>query len=154
MTRLSGGCQCGAVRFAVGKVIRASVCHCRMCQKAFGSAFGAFAVVDGVTWTRGAPKRFQSSNLVQRGFCADCGTPLTYEYVNDIGIAAGAFDTPDAIEMQHQLVPEMAVRWFHGIENLPLRSPEAQARSAEMQAKVVSHQHPDHDTATWPAEER
>ncbi len=34
---LTGGCQCGAVRFSVGRLGRASVCHCRMCQKAFGS---------------------------------------------------------------------------------------------------------------------
>jgi hypothetical protein len=34
----SGGCQCGAVRFRVdGELGRASICHCRMCQKAFGA---------------------------------------------------------------------------------------------------------------------
>jgi hypothetical protein len=34
----TGGCQCGAVRFRVeGALGDASVCHCRMCQKAFGA---------------------------------------------------------------------------------------------------------------------
>ena len=36
----SGGCQCGAVRFRVeGALGDASVCHCRMCQKANGSFY-------------------------------------------------------------------------------------------------------------------
>ncbi|HET7714155.1 MAG TPA: GFA family protein, partial [Bauldia sp.] len=30
----TGGCQCGAVRFRVAALGRASICHCRMCQKA------------------------------------------------------------------------------------------------------------------------
>ena len=39
-----GGCQCGAVRFSVGRLGRGSICHCRMCQKAFGSFFGPRAI--------------------------------------------------------------------------------------------------------------
>ena len=36
----SGGCQCGAVRFRVeGALGDASVCHCRMCQKASGNFY-------------------------------------------------------------------------------------------------------------------
>lgn len=34
---------------------------------------------------------FQSSNVVRRGFCADCGTPLTYEAPDGVAVAAGAF---------------------------------------------------------------
>ncbi|WP_042674698.1 GFA family protein, partial [Xanthomonas citri] len=76
----SGGCQCGAVRFHVrGALADASICHCRMCQKAFGAYYAPLVSVRGTEfrWTRGEPKRFASSTVVQRGFCADCGTPLT-----------------------------------------------------------------------------
>ena len=38
---MSGGCQCGAVRFRVTSFGRSSVCHCRMCQKATGGLFAA-----------------------------------------------------------------------------------------------------------------
>ena len=86
----SGGCQCGAVRFRASKFGRASICHCRMCQKAFGGFFGALVTAHDLEWTRGEPKRFASSNKVQRGFCAACGTPLTYEYGGPVEVAVGA----------------------------------------------------------------
>jgi len=66
----TGGCQCGAVRFStLGPLGEASVCYCRMCQKATGGAFGLFVRVDSdrLTWTRGAPKYFVSSNVAKRG---------------------------------------------------------------------------------------
>ena len=38
--RLTGGCQCGAVRYALHEEPTSPhICHCRMCQKAFGSFF-------------------------------------------------------------------------------------------------------------------
>ena len=40
MTILSGGCQCGAVRYkAEIQPETAHLCHCRMCQKAAGNYF-------------------------------------------------------------------------------------------------------------------
>ena len=73
---LTGGCQCGAVRFRVERLGRGSICHCRMCQKAFGAFYGPLITGFGVDWTRGAPKRFRVPTRSRRGFCAECGTPL------------------------------------------------------------------------------
>ena len=37
----TGGCQCGAVRFRVAGPLRhASICNCRMCQKAKRTVIG------------------------------------------------------------------------------------------------------------------
>ena len=55
---VSGGCQCGAVRFRAGKFGRSSICHCRMCQKAFGRFFGALVTAHQFEWTRGEPALF------------------------------------------------------------------------------------------------
>ena len=81
-TQASGGCQCGAVRYHVTAVLDTShICHCRMCQKAAGNFFIALIGVprDAITWTRGAPTWFKSSDKAARGFCRTCGTPLAYD---------------------------------------------------------------------------
>ena len=99
----SGGCQCGAIRFKiVGSLGPADICHCRMCQKAFGSwgAVLARTELKQLEWTRGKPATFKSSAVVERGFCKQCGTPLFMYEIGDsaIDIAVGALDNPNAIE--------------------------------------------------------
>jgi hypothetical protein len=146
----SGGCQCGAVRFRVeGELGRASICHCRMCQKAFGSFFGPYVSVTAsqVAWTRGEPKRFQSSNKVARGFCGDCGTPLTFEWSGQVvDLAIGAFDRAADIAPTAQLAAESALPYVNDLANLPHRSPDMNPQLAAYLADIVSYQHPDHDT--------
>ena len=108
----TGGCQCGAIRFRAEKLGRPSICHCRMCQKAFGNLFGALVTVDQahLTWTRGQPSLFRSSAKVKRGFCAKCGTPLTYHHPGGVEIAIGAFDRLDLLEPQVQVTCSKSLR--------------------------------------------
>ncbi len=149
----TGGCQCGAVRFRVtGKLWDASICHCRMCQKAFGAYYAPLVSTRGLQleWTRGEPKRFQSSNLVRRGFCADCGTPLTYEAPDGIALAAGAFDEPALLPPSIQYGVEARLPFMDTLPGLPARRTEEDEAAAEFLARIVSRQHPDHDTADWP----
>jgi hypothetical protein len=146
----SGGCQCGAVRFRASKFGRASICHCRMCQKAFGGFFGALVTAHDLEWTRGEPKRFASSNKVQRGFCAACGTPLTYEYGGPVEVAVGAFDNPAVVPPTIQVNPNDKLPFFDGLCSLPVRPASAEPEQEKFKASIVSHQHPDYDTAVWP----
>jgi hypothetical protein len=139
----SGGCQCGAVRFRVeGALGSASICHCRMCQKAFGNFYAPLVSVGEakLIWTRNEPKRFQSSNHVKRGFCAECGTPLTYEAPDGVALSIGAFDAPEEIEPTIQWGVEVKLPKLPGFETE--RDPE----SIEFVRTMVSYQHPDHDT--------
>jgi hypothetical protein len=142
----TGGCQCGAVRFRADAVGRASICHCRMCQKAFGGLFGPLVTGLGLEWTRGAPKHFASSNKARRGFCAECGTPLTYEYDGGIELAIGAFDDPSLVAPVIQVNPADKLPFVDGLPSLPMRQPGDNANADVFLAGIVSRQHPDHDT--------
>ena len=145
----TGGCQCGAVRFRVeGELGRASICHCRMCQKAFGGFYGPYVATkpEQVTWTRGQPTLFASSNLVNRGFCPACGTQLTFQGAGFFDLAIGAFDDPTDIRPAVQIGLDSKLPWVDELGSLPTPSPDEQARTKVYQAKVISHQHPDHDT--------
>ena len=143
---LTGGCQCGAVRFRAERLGEASICHCRMCQKATGGAFGPYVALDGLTWTRGARRRFQSSNKVWRGFCAACGTPLTWEHAAGLSsVAIGALDDPAAVRLTEQLGSESKLPWVDDLAELPTHDPTEPQAAAHL-ASIVSLQHPDHDT--------
>ncbi|MBP2547407.1 hypothetical protein J2858_000300 [Neorhizobium galegae] len=149
----SGGCQCGAVRFRVsGPLKDASICHCRMCQKAFGGYYAPLVSVRGTDfeWTRGTRKIFRSSNVVSRGFCGDCGTPLTYEAPDGVAVAAGAFDDPAAFPPTTQFGIECRIAFVDHLHELPGHPTEEDLEQAPYLADIVSYQHPDHDTADWP----
>jgi hypothetical protein len=153
----TGGCQCGAVRFRVeGALGDASVCHCRMCQKAAGNFYLPLVSVRQARlfWTRGEPKRFQSSNAASRGFCGDCGTPLTYEAPDGVALTIATFDRPEGIVPTIQWGIEAKLPYVDHIRQLPGEDTMADQDAASFLANLVSYQHPDHDTAEWPPKER
>jgi hypothetical protein len=149
----SGGCQCGAVRFRVKLLGRASICHCRMCQKAFGGFFGPLVTAHDAIWTRGEPRWFQSSNRARRAFCGDCGTPLAYETKYGLELAIGAFDDPGVAAPVIQVNLNDRLPFFAGLTSLPERR-EVSNEWRDFMAGIHSNQHPDHDTADWPAKGR
>lgn len=143
---ITGGCQCGAIRFRAEALGEASICHCRMCQKATGGLFGPYVGLEGVVWTRGERKRFRSSNKVWRGFCEACGTPLTWEHeAGLVGVAIGALDDPAAVRFTEQLGSESKLPSFDTLADLPIHEP-TEPRAAAHLASIESLQHPDHDT--------
>jgi hypothetical protein len=134
---ITGGCQCGAVRYALAEApTGAHICHCRMCQKAFGSFFAPLAgvPVDAFRLTRGTLAVFRSSDQAERGFCRDCGTPLTFRYVERprIAISIGSLDAPQRCATLPGLPGE--------------RTTEEDAPELAGRIAASNHQHPDHDT--------
>ncbi|MEM9965731.1 MAG: GFA family protein [Asticcacaulis sp.] len=148
----SGGCQCGAIRFRVeGDLGKASICHCRMCQKAFGNFFAPLVSVHEGTlfWMTAEPKRFQSSNHVRRGFCGDCGTPLTYEAPDGLALAIAAFDDPSGIVPVIQFGTEGKLPYVDDLQDLPERTTLEDLEAAPFLSEVVSFQHPDRDCTNF-----
>ena len=148
---LTGGCQCGRLRYALSAVPRdVSVCHCRMCQKAVGGPFVALALVHAneVTWTRGKPGVFRSSTIATRLFCADCGTPLAYvgDEKGDIELTTGSFDQPAAVVPTRATGTENKLPWIDGLASLPAQTTE-QLYANRPKRTIKSFQHPDHVTA-------
>ena len=122
---ITGGCLCGAVRYeADGPPDHASLCHCRMCQRHFCNAIGGYASFSRETlrFTKGAAKIFRSSDFAQRGFCADCGSPLTYEYTSApdrLSMTLGSLDHPERIPPRVHFGIESQVPWLHIDDDLP-----------------------------------
>jgi len=147
----TGGCQCGAVRFRMeGTPDDRSICHCRMCQKAFGGFFGPLVTSHDGTWTRGTPKWFQSSNRARRAFCGECGTPLAYETKFGLELAIGAFDMPIAVAPVIQVNMTDKQPFFDTLHELPVREDSEDGEWRNFLAGIHSNQHPDHDTESWP----
>jgi hypothetical protein len=114
---VQGGCLCGAVRFEAKATHREGYfCHCRMCQLAFGNTRAAFINVRKaeVSWSTQPPEYFFSSSFARRGFCARCGTPLSFEYLSsqNMDLAVGSLDDPAAFTpIAHFAVESRIANW-------------------------------------------
>ena len=85
----------------------------------------------GLRWLSRGPKRFRSSNKVRRGFCDECGTPLTYEPDgHDVEIAIATLDEPATVPPVIQVGTESRLPWCASLAELPTRTPEEAARVA------------------------
>ena len=102
----------------------ASICHCRMCQKAGGAPFMAFAGVrhKHLVFTRGAPGDLPQFGRSPSAASAPlCGTPLTYRLIgrDRISVTIGSLDSPADVAPTEQIGVESALPWFAGLAALP-----------------------------------
>ncbi|MFL5201847.1 MAG: GFA family protein, partial [Microvirga sp.] len=99
-----------------------------------------------LVWTTGKPGIFKSSEAVERGFCRDCGTPLTFGYVDRdrITVSIGSLDDPGRITPEIQYGIESKIPVFEMLHTLPGERTEDGASPDEMK-RMTSRQHPDHD---------
>ena len=129
MQEMSGGCQCGRVRYSA-KVdpAEAYACHCKMCRKATGGAWTAFINVapEDVSWEH-EPDWYQSSAIAHRPFCSRCGTPLGFAFLDggNLDLTIGSFDDPAAFRPAHNYASESILPAWLNLEALPgIRSEE------------------------------
>lgn len=122
---LTGGCYCGAVRYVVeAEIGHRTLCHCRDCRRSSGApALAWFSVpMGGVHFSHGEPATYRSSAQVLRGFCASCGTTLTYQharYLDEIDITSASLDDPEAAAPQDHTFVQERLRWMDNPDGLP-----------------------------------
>lgn len=120
---MRGGCQCGAARYAA--TIRdpaGYLCHCTMCRRATGGVSIAFTNVAqaDLQWESG-PDWYRSSPIAERPFCARCGTPLGFRYLDSdrIDLTIGSFDEPQFFHPTQHFAMESALHAWLDTSALP-----------------------------------
>jgi hypothetical protein len=109
---IQGGCLCGKLRYSVKEPpFRVTICHCRFCQRATGSAYLVEPVfkVSDFTVIAGEPKTYilrsgGSGKLITINFCPECGKLyMRFERFPDVvGVFGGTFDDPNWFERSPQ----------------------------------------------------
>ncbi len=124
---LTGGCACGTVRYRIdAEPYDTGWCHCRICQQVSGSGGMVFttAALHHFHIESGEERlgHFASTPFGERGYCRDCGSPLTIHVRHqpgEIDIAAASLDDPDAVAPAFHLYAGLAPKWAIPIDGLP-----------------------------------
>ena len=117
--------MCGAIKFELDNAPDVmNLCHCSMCRKVTGAAFGVFAHTDlpNFHWVSGEEviTRYQSSPENWRAFCSQCGSlvPTCSETSSHVCIPAGSFDDDPQVNPAVQIFAGSKATW-HDISSEP-----------------------------------
>lgn len=121
----SGGCLCRAIRYqATGKPLYLCYCHCESCRRAAGAAMVAWGTFlrSNFALTKGELNEFVSSPSVSRGFCAACGTSLTYRRDGrplEIDVTLASLDDPTLLKPDVHIWVRDKLPWVTIDDGLP-----------------------------------
>ena len=116
---LTGGCNCGAVRFEISEPLLGSAyCHCSRCQRRTGTAAspsaavkpGTFLIVSGEDHIR----RWNAGDGTDKAFCATCGSALfSQDPANPeiINVRMGSFDGDPGVRPTGRVHVASAAVW-------------------------------------------
>jgi hypothetical protein len=118
-TMLTGGCNCGAVRYAVtSPLLGAGYCHCRRCQRRTGTAVSASASAAPGTFEIRAGEEvlraWKPADGWEKWFCGECGSHIFSRDPNDhgrVGIRMGSFDEDPGVRLSSRQFVAYAARW-------------------------------------------
>lgn len=122
---ITGGCMCGAIRYeATEPPPNVGYCHCRMCQQWTGNLFMSYAKFSNAAFrfTRGEPKFYRSSEWLERGFCANCGTQVCDRYLKGhdwVFATIGSLDHPEEWPPNEHFGVEGQIPWLVIQDDLP-----------------------------------
>lgn len=116
--KYKGACLCGGVTFSVDSFNEtAANCHCSMCRKFHGAAFGTLVGVKGLNWLsgKGLLKHYVSENGVTRTFCDTCGSSLGFRsagvLMSNIELAIATFDDDIPVRIDAQIYTNYKANW-------------------------------------------
>ena len=124
---IRGSCLCGEVRFEIrGTLSGASHCHCSMCRKAHGAAFGTYAAAKAADFRflcgEDRITRYRSSAGIVRTFCARCGSSLPgfdSRRPDVVDIALGVLDDDPGVKPALHVFVAYKAPWFEISDSLP-----------------------------------
>ena len=118
--KVTGGCLCGDTKYTGNGEPKWVVhCHCKLCQRHSGAAFltyVGFSYAD-LSWEEQPPAIYKMSDGVERGYCGNCGSTMTFgrPSLNEISVFAGTLDYPD------QITPTAHAFWDHHFSWLDIK---------------------------------
>ena len=123
--KITGGCLCQSVRYeADHQPVDTGYCHCRMCQRALGNVFGTWAAfrLEGFRYLKGKPRWYRSSDIAERCFCDNCGSPIAYlpEGSEVLYVWLGTLDHAYAYKPQKHYHIEGRIPWADQQIDLPV----------------------------------
>lgn len=123
---IEGGCLCGEVRYQIrGEPRSMTHCHCSMCRKVHGAAFGTYVEIarSDLRYTSGEDSilPYQSSPGSKRPFCRRCGSTLLFESegAGSLWIAAGSLDGDPGCRPGSHIFVASKAPWYHFDDELP-----------------------------------
>ena len=112
---ITGGCFCGRIRYQLAAMpISCGICHCQSCRKIAGAESVGWAVNQSAafTITDGQPHTFTSSKGVERSFCSECGSTLTYRDSDEtIDVTLSTLDDPELLPPTKETWCEDRLSW-------------------------------------------
>jgi hypothetical protein len=134
---VTGGCNCGAVRFEVtAPFISSTYCHCTRCQRRTGTAASANARAAGDSFRilqgEDRIRSWKPETGAEKFFCGDCGSALFSRNADDasfVGVRLGVLDGDPGIRPAGRQYVAYAAVWEplpdDGLPRYPERTPPA-----------------------------
>lgn len=120
-----GSCLCGQVTFEVaGFSQHVANCHCSMCRKFHGAAFGTLAEVNGLVWLSGKEllKDYVAPNGTTRTFCSHCGSSIGFRgkgvSIDNIELALALFDEDIPVHVEADIYTNYKSNWEQDADDL------------------------------------
>ncbi|MZI93064.1 GFA family protein [Vibrio sp. CAIM 722] len=121
-----GSCLCGQVTFETsGFKDHIANCHCSMCRKFHGAAFGTLSKVKNLTWLSGQEllKDYVAPNGTIRTFCANCGSSIGFRSkgnpLSEIELSLSLFDENIPVKADAHIYTDYKSNWYEITDDLP-----------------------------------